>query len=96
MIQAQLWNMNEFLILVRLFELMLYVPVNSNGHVGTLPQFYGTLGYNDTQNLLHKYNHPTKPIRLVCMDDLTKPLFLGRLRHERLTSNQISHILSDI
>ena len=27
---------------VCLFELMLYVPVNSNGHVGTLPPFYGT------------------------------------------------------
>ena len=25
-----------------LFELMLYVPVNSNGHVGMLPPFYGT------------------------------------------------------
>ena len=25
-----------------LFELMLYVPVKSNGHVGTLPPFYGT------------------------------------------------------
>ena len=23
-------------------ELMLYVPVNSNGHVGMLPPFYGT------------------------------------------------------
>ena len=35
------------------------------------------------------YNHPTKPIWLICMDCLTKPLFLGRLRHERLTSNQM-------
>ena len=34
-IQAQLWNMNEFLILVCLFELVIYVPVNSNGHIGT-------------------------------------------------------------
>ena len=25
-----------------LFELMLYVPVNSNCHVGTSPPFYGT------------------------------------------------------
>ena len=25
----------------------------------------------------------------MCMAGLTKPLFLGRLRHERLTSNQI-------
>ena len=27
---------------VCLFENMLYVPINSNGHVGTLPPFYGT------------------------------------------------------
>ena len=51
--------------------------------------FYPTLGCHDTQNALHKYNHPTEPIRLICIDGLTKPLFLGRLRHERLTSNQI-------
>ena len=25
-------------------------------------------------------NHPTKPIRLICMDGLTKPLFLGQIR----------------
>ena len=41
-----------------LFELMFYVPVNSNGRVGTLPPFYGTftqhyLGCHDTQNVLH-------------------------------------------
>ena len=29
-------------IFVCLFELMVYVPFNSNGHVGTLPPFYGT------------------------------------------------------
>ena len=29
-------------ILLCLFELMLYVPVNSNGNVGTLPPFYET------------------------------------------------------
>ena len=27
---------------VCVFELMVNVPVNSNGHVGTLPPFYGT------------------------------------------------------
>ena len=27
---------------VRLFELMPYIPVNSNGHVESLPSFYGT------------------------------------------------------
>ena len=51
--------------------------------------FYPKLGCHDTQNVLHKYIHPTKPIRLICMDGLTKPLFLGKLRHERLTSNQM-------
>ena len=53
-----------------LFDLMLYAPFNNNGHVGTLPPFYvtyPTLGFHDTQNVLHKYNHPTKPIRLICM-----------------------------
>ena len=29
---------------------------------------YPILGWHDTQNRLHKYNHPTKPIRLICMD----------------------------
>ena len=29
-----------------LFELMLYVPVNSYGHVGTLSPFYGTFSQN--------------------------------------------------
>ena len=29
-------------LFVCLFELMLYVTVNSNGHVGTLPPIYGT------------------------------------------------------
>ena len=30
-----------------LFELMLYVPVNSQGHVGTLPPLYGTFTQNE-------------------------------------------------
>ena len=71
-----------------LFEMMLYVPVNSNGRVGTLPPFYGKsilwemppLGCHDTQNLHQKCNNQSKPVRIICMDDLTKPLFLGRLR----------------
>ena len=29
-------------LFVCLFEVMLYVPVNSNGHVGTMPSFYWT------------------------------------------------------
>ena len=35
-----------------LFELMLYVPVNSNGNVGTLPPFYGTfIPHHDVMTL---------------------------------------------
>ena len=30
--------------------------------------FYPTLGCHDTQNVRHKYNHPTKPIMLICMN----------------------------
>ena len=52
-------------IFVCLFELMLYVPVNSQGHVGTLPPLYGTFTQNEdvmTSNKCLKYNnHPTKP-----------------------------------
>ena len=29
-------------LFVCLCEVILYVPVNNNGHVGTLPPFYGT------------------------------------------------------
>ena len=61
-----------------LFELM-FTP-QSTAMIGTLSPFYGTF----TQ---HKDVRTLK--MLVCMDDLTKPLFLGRLRHERLTSNQM-------
>ena len=60
------------------FELMLYVSVNSKCHVGMLPLFYvtftQTLGCHDTQNVLHKCNHPTKPIRLFLVQS-----FLGVL-----------------
>ena len=73
-----------------LFEMMLYVPVNSNGHVGTLPPLYGTLGCHDIQIVLHRYNTQAKPIQFICMDGLTEPLFLVRLRLERrFTNNQI-------
>ena len=43
---------------------MLYVPVNSYGHVGTLPPFYGTFTQIEdviTSNKGLKYNHPIKP-----------------------------------
>ena len=49
---------------VCLFELMLCVPVNSQGHVGTLPPFFGTLTQSEnviTSNKCLKYNHPTEP-----------------------------------
>ena len=56
---------------------MPYVPVNSNGHVRDVASilvvdFYPTLGWHGTQNVLHIYNYPTKPIRLICMNGLTK------------------------
>ena len=42
--------------------------------VSILWDFYPTFGCHDTQNVLYKYNHQTKPIRLTCMDGMTKPL----------------------
>ena len=51
--------------------------------------FFATLGCHDTQNVHHKYNHPRKPTLFICMNGQTKPLFLVRLRLERLTSNQM-------
>ena len=57
-----------------------------------LLDFNPKLGCHDIQKVLQrfKYNHPTKPIMLICMDGLTIliPLFLGRLIPERLISNQ--------
>ena len=49
---------------VCLFELMFNIPVNSCGHFGTLPPFYGTFTQNEavmTSNKCLKYKHPTKP-----------------------------------
>ena len=57
-----------------LFELVLYVLVNIQGHVGTLPPFYGTFTQNEdvmTSYKCLKYNHPTKPKRLIRMDGMT-------------------------
>ena len=59
-----------------LFELMLGVPVNSYGHVGTLPPFYWTYMYTQNKDVMtsknrFKYNHPTKPLRLICMNGST-------------------------
>ena len=75
--------------IVCLFELMLYAAV-FRGVALMSWDFYPILGCHDTQNVLHKYNNPSKPklLLLLCMDGLNKPLFLGRLRLERFTSNQ--------
>ena len=57
-----------------LFELLLYVPVNSNGQVGTFPPFYGTFTQNEdvmTSRKCLKYNRLSKPIRLISVDGLT-------------------------
>ena len=75
-----------------LFELMLYVPVNSQGHVGTLPPHYRTFTQNEdvmTSNKCLKYpsNQAKKAYRYGRFD--LKPLFLGKLRPERITSNQM-------
>ena len=61
-------------LFVCLFELMLYVPVNSLGHVETLPPLFGTPTKNEdvmTSNKCFKYNHPTKPKVLKCVDGST-------------------------
>ena len=55
-------------------NLMLNVPVNSQGHVGTLPTFYGTCTQSEdvmTSNMCLKYSHLTKSIRLICIDGLS-------------------------
>ena len=44
-IDENIYNVLSLLVeynFVCLFEYMLYVPINSSGHVGTLPPFYGT------------------------------------------------------
>ena len=72
---------------------MIYVPANSQFHVGTSPPLYWTLTQNEdvmTSNKCFKYNHPTKPKGLMCGRLDLEPHFLGRLRHERFTSNQIA------
>ena len=57
--EKALFKFHVFMSFVCLFDLMLSVPVNSNGHVGTLPPFNGTyiprtLGSHDTQNVLQQ------------------------------------------
>ena len=71
---------------------MFYVPVNSNGHVWTLPPFMGllpnirNLGCPDTQNVLH-INITTQ---LICMDGLTKKVQVGK-DQEKAQSEKDSH-----
>ena len=64
------------IIIICLFDLWASVPVNSNGHLGTLPKilrdFYPKLGCHDTQHVLeNKTNQVNNYIRLICMDGLT-------------------------
>ena len=62
---------------VYLFEWMLYVPVNSCGHVRALSPFYGTLkftpnyflGCHDIKKCFED-NHPSKQLSLMCIDGL--------------------------
>ena len=76
---------------VDLFEEVLYVSVNTaivmsrpcHHFMEHIDKIGIKLGWHDTQNVLHKYNHPCKPI------SLTKPLFLGSLTLERLISNHM-------
>ena len=72
---------------------MLYVPVNSQGHVGTLPPSYGTFTQNEdvmTSNKCLKYpsNQAKKAYRYGGFD--VKPLFLGKLRPERIIRWSVS------
>ena len=47
-----------------LIEMILYVPVNSYGHIGTLPPFYG---YGTS---VHPETDPSKPLRLILISGL--------------------------
>ena len=55
------------------FELMLNCLVNSYFHIETLTPFYGTFARKSdvmTSKQCFKYNHPSKPLRLIRMDGL--------------------------
>ena len=55
------------------FELMLNSLVNSYCHIETLTPFYGTFARKSdamTSEQCFKYNHPSKPLRFIRMDDL--------------------------
>ena len=82
--------------------LLLYIPVNLYGHVGTLLDFVGLLKIEDviedgmpSERCFHK--QLSKQLWLG-MDGLTniKPLLLGRLLHFKwLLSNQFKWLLSN-
>ena len=61
------------LLLFFLFDLMLYIPINSYGHVGTLPPYVVLLpniGDVMTSEMSFGYNHPIASKQL-CMDGVT-------------------------
>ena len=77
------------------FELMLSSLVNSYCDIETLTPFYGTFARKSvamTYKQCFKYNHPSKPPRLIHIYvgwfDF-KTLFLVRLGPEWLTSNKM-------
>ena len=57
--------------------LKLFINVTSvTARVYVLPNIW--MGCHDTQNVLYKCNHPSKRIRLICMDGLTLTIFPGQ------------------
>ena len=61
--------------LICMDDLLLYVQVNSYGHVGKF--FYPTLRCYDNAECALKYNRQNKQLRLIFTDALPKPLFSG-------------------
>ena len=73
---------------------MLYVPVNSSCHVGMLPPLYGTFTQKEDVMTSNKCFVATiSSHNAMCEWFDLKPLFLGKLRPERLTSNQSEQAL---
>ena len=90
MVNKKCWH--NFICL-NLFLLMLERPNQQQWScrdvASILWDFYPKLGCHDTQNVLQKYNHPNKSIRLICLDGLTyKPYWL------RWVVISMKHILS--
>ena len=80
-------------IIVCLFNLKFSVPGNSNGHVGTSPPLYGTTFTHNEDILISNKCFRNRTIQLshkgqyVWMTGL-EPLFLRRLKPERLTRSR--------